>query len=134
MTIATLTDIDIALEITTNPKLRKRLLRAREDWLKSELEHARKKQMTSPYERTRSLLLTKQFLQRLSQTFAHVLPAEVMLEANWLLEHYPTLQDVETAHKASPDLFGPVPLFQRHVVNLDFLGILDAVAQAGERK
>jgi hypothetical protein len=134
MMIATLEDIDTALQLTTNLKLRKRLLRARADWLKSELEHARKKQMTSPYERTRSLWLTKQFLQRLSEEFAHVLPADVMLKANWLLEHYPTLQDIETAHKASPELFGPAPPFQWHIVNREILGILDAATQAGERK
>ena len=67
--------------------------------------------MTTPYERTRAILETKQFLQNLAQ--APQVPEAVNQASLKLLRHYPTLLNIETAHKALPDVFGPVPPFSR---------------------
>jgi hypothetical protein len=72
------------------------------------------KNMTTPYERTRAILETKQFLQDLAQVPKVLnVPKAVNQAALTLLRHYPTLLDIETAHKALPDVFGPVPPFSR---------------------
>jgi len=89
--------------------------------------------MTSPFERTRSLVLTKELLQRLSSLGFDTVPPSISAEAGRLLRDYPTLADIEAAHKAVPELYGPVPPFQRDIANPQILGILDA-AQAGERE
>jgi hypothetical protein len=65
--------------------------------------------MTTPYERTRALLQTREFLRR----YAALGDPEMRDKAKALLRHYPTLADVAAAHTASPDVFGPVPPFSR---------------------
>lgn len=70
--------------------------------------------MTLPFERTRSLVMTKEFLQRLldpKQTPR--VPRPVRGHAHMLLRHYPTLGDIELVHNALPNWFGPVPPFPR---------------------
>jgi len=69
---------------------------------------------------------TKAFLQKLSAPFVGVVPFEVMVEADALLQHFPTLAEIEIAHKANPDIFGPVPPFQRSIPNPEIQGIIDA--------
>lgn len=70
--------------------------------------------MTIPYERTRSLLETKQFLQELQNpTLTPRVPASVREHARALLRHYPSYSDVELVHKALPMFYGPVPPFSR---------------------
>jgi len=71
--------------------------------------------MTTPYLRTRALVECKQCLTELAD------PAraprdlgELQHIAQRLLQHYPTLLDIEAAHKAVPELYGPVPPFKRH--------------------
>lgn len=65
--------------------------------------------MTTPFERTRALVLTKDFLQRLSSLGDDVVPHEISVEAETLLRHYPGLADIEIAHLSCPIWFGPVP-------------------------
>lgn len=70
--------------------------------------------MTIPFERTRALVLTKEFLQALmdpNQTPR--VPRSVRGWAKGLLRHYPGLFEIELAHKALPDWYGPVPPFSR---------------------
>lgn len=90
--------------------------------------------MTTPYERTRALVLTKDFLRRLSSLGDDAVFIALAGEAEALLRHYPTLQEIEIAHRANPEVFGPSPPFQRVIQNPEILGILDAASQAGERE
>lgn len=83
--------------------------------------------MTVPFERTRSLILTYELLKRLQE------PRETPRVPRWLrghakalLKHFPTYGDIELAHKALPELFGPVPPFSRLSGNADTQGAIDA--------
>ena len=70
--------------------------------------------MTIPFERTRALIESRQLLMELENPARpprH--PVELQRIATWLLRHYPTLNDIEAAHKVLPDVFGPVPPFSR---------------------
>lgn len=87
--------------------------------------------MTTPYLRTRALVLTKEFLQRLSSLGDDAVPLALAAEAEALLKHYPTLQDIETAHKSNPEMFGPAPPFQRMPVNPEVQGAIDAAREVG---
>ena len=70
--------------------------------------------MTIPYERTRALIETKSFLLKLVDTKrVPRVPKSVRQHAEYLLRHYPSYEDIELAHKALPDYYGPVPPFQR---------------------
>ena len=70
--------------------------------------------MTIPFERTRALVECKRFLAELEDPArAPRDPGELRLIATWLLRHYPSLHDIDAAHSALPDLFGPVPPFSR---------------------
>ena len=70
--------------------------------------------MTIPYERTRALIETKSFLLNFVDTRRLPrVPKSVRQHAEYLLRHYPSYEDIELAHRALPDLYGPVPPFQR---------------------
>lgn len=88
--------------------------------------------MTTPYERTRALALTKELLQRLASFGFDTVPPSISAEADRLLRDYPTLLDIEAAHKSNPEIYGPVPPFQRVIQNQEIRGVLDA-AKSGER-
>ena len=88
--------------------------------------------MTTPYERTRALVQTKDFLRQLTSLGDDAIPLSMQVEAEALLQHYPTLQEIETAHKSNPEVYGPVPPFQRHIPNPEIQGVLNASAQAKE--
>jgi hypothetical protein len=90
--------------------------------------------MTTPYLRTRALVLTKEFLQRLSSLGDNAVPLSISAEAEALLKHYPTLLEIDAAHRASPEIFGPSPPFDRHTTNPEILGILDAASHAGDKE
>lgn len=63
--------------------------------------------MTTPYERTRAILQTKEFLQDLlSPRACPRVPHAVREEARRLLRHYPGAWEVELAHEAAPHLYG----------------------------
>ena len=70
--------------------------------------------MTIPFERTRALIETKSFLRKLLDTeLLPQVPDSLRQHAEYLLRHYPSYADIELAHRALPDLFGPVPPFQQ---------------------
>ena len=70
--------------------------------------------MTIPYERTRAILETRDFLRELQDPqLTPRVPASVREIARKLARHYPAYAEVELAHKALPHLFGPVPPFSR---------------------
>ena len=69
--------------------------------------------MTTPYERTRALVMTKDFLHRLSSLGDDVVLLGICVEAEALLRHYPALSLIELAHQSLPQFFGPVPPFSR---------------------
>lgn len=70
--------------------------------------------MTIPYERTRSILETRDFLRELQDPrLTPRVPASVREHARALLRHYPSYADIELAHKALPMVYGPVPPFSR---------------------
>lgn len=70
--------------------------------------------MTVPFERTRALVQTKQFLEAmLDPKQTPRTPRWMRGKAKALLRHYPNLAEIEMAHKALPDEYGPVPPFSR---------------------
>ena len=76
--------------------------------------NARGDKMTIPFERTRALVKTKEFLTELADPDrAPRYQAELQRIALTLLRHYPTYADIEQAHKVLPELYGPVPPFSR---------------------
>ena len=70
--------------------------------------------MTIPLERTCALIETKSFLLKLVDTKRLPrVPKSVRQHAECLLRHFPSYSDIDQAHKALPDIYGPVPSFQR---------------------
>lgn len=65
--------------------------------------------MTLPYERTRTLINTYEFLLRLSSPYVENgikrIPAEIRKEARWLMKHFPRPYDIHAAAKCAPDVF-----------------------------
>jgi hypothetical protein len=80
--------------------------------------------MTTPFERTRALVQTKNFLLRLSVLGAEVVPRAIAVEAEALLRHYPDFTHLELAHQALPMFFGPVPPFSRMSGTADVRGAI----------
>lgn len=73
--------------------------------------------MTEPHQRTRALLKTRVFLEQLScPADTPRVPSDVRAFAKQMLRNYPTNDDIETAHKALPNVFGPV--IQRQALGL----------------
>lgn len=68
--------------------------------------------MTTPHERTRSVIQTRDFLIELSRDTS--LPERVRRDAKFLLRHYPSQEDMLTASRIEEDtnsfsgLMGPV--------------------------
>ena len=90
--------------------------------------------MTIPFERTRAILHTKELLERLMDPKASPrVPRWVRGHARALLKHYPSLSDIELAHKALPHLYGPVPPFSRMSASPQTDAVMDA-SKAGESK
>ena len=72
--------------------------------------------MTIPFERTRAMIETKRFLLELTDPKVMPrVPRAIRGKAKSLLKHYPTYAEIEQAHKALPDTYGPVPPFSRLV-------------------
>lgn len=70
--------------------------------------------MTTPFERTRAMLQTKALLEAMMDPKESPrVPGWMRGKAKSLLRHYPGLADIEMAHKALPEKFGPVPPFSR---------------------
>jgi hypothetical protein len=65
--------------------------------------------MTTPDERTRAVLETREFLQELLDTLATPgCPEEIRLQARQLLRHYPRETELRLANLALPQYFGPI--------------------------
>jgi hypothetical protein len=68
--------------------------------------------MTMPYERTRSVILTRDFLVQLSRDKS--LPERICHDAKYLLRHYPTRDDmvaagnIEEQTNSLAGLLGPI--------------------------
>ncbi|WP_370530020.1 MULTISPECIES: BPSL0761 family protein [Ramlibacter] len=85
--------------------------------------------MSSPYQRTRALVQTKELLRVLEDAVALPgVPDAVRQHAAAVLKHFPTLGDLQRVHEALPNLFGPPPPFSRMRGNPQ----TDAVIAAGE--
>ena len=64
-------------------------------------------EMTTPYERTRAVVQTRELLERLLDPKATPrVPHWLRGQAESLLRHYPTYADIERVHREVPDLFG----------------------------
>ncbi|WP_323744842.1 BPSL0761 family protein [Noviherbaspirillum soli] len=65
--------------------------------------------MTTPFERTRAVLKTREFLCALAHhpTRTPGVPEAVRQQAVTLLRHYPGTGDMSLAHGAIPNWFGP---------------------------
>jgi len=92
--------------------------------------------MTMPSERTRSVLQTKEFLQRvLSAEMTPEVFMRLKSEARALLRHYPSTIDMHLAHLACPQWFGATlerkgPMPPDDVVRL--IGDLDSGSYDGQ--
>jgi hypothetical protein len=63
--------------------------------------------VTTPYERTRAILHTRDFLvELLSAVQTPHVPEAVRSEARRLLRHYPGPMELDLAHRALPMFFG----------------------------
>lgn len=81
--------------------------------------------MTTPYERTRALVQTRNFLQRLASLGEDAIPISLLNEAEALLRHYPQLAKIELVHKALPMFFGSVTPYTRLAGTADVQGTID---------
>lgn len=62
--------------------------------------------MTTPRERTRALIWTREFLRELAHGEASKLPPEELrAQSRALLRHFPLTGDIHLAHLALPDWF-----------------------------
>lgn len=69
--------------------------------------------MTLPFERTRAMHDVRLFLLDLADpVLMPRVPRALRGKAISLLKHYPMHADIEQAHKALPNCFGPVPPFR----------------------
>ena len=63
--------------------------------------------MTTPYERTRTVIQTREFLQWMLKADQSDASEKVKQEARRLLRHYPSDADLRDAERAVPDVWGP---------------------------
>lgn len=64
--------------------------------------------MTMPHERTRAVICAREFLRELADpTVTPGLPVAIRSRAQTLLRHYPSPMDMQLAHLACPQWFGP---------------------------
>lgn len=64
--------------------------------------------MTMPYERSRAVIQTADFLLKLASPYGggyKRVPTEVRMAARRLLRHYPRVYDLHAAAKAAPEIF-----------------------------
>jgi hypothetical protein len=64
--------------------------------------------MTTPHERTRTVVQTREFLEKLASDDAPGTHHEVQAEAIRLFRHYPLDFDLERSSTALPDVWGPL--------------------------
>lgn len=86
---------------------------------------------TSPYLRTKALMQTKEFLWALADPVnASMVSQQVRDHAQVLLQHFPTLLEIQGIHEAMPELLGPVPPFSRVQGNSQTVGVIQAIQDA----
>lgn len=78
--------------------------------------------MTTPHQRTRSVLQTRPFLARLAQDGD--VPRAVQDEARRLLRHYPETWHLSRAHERVPDDWGSVEAVKEEGAGLSGGGLL----------
>lgn len=79
---------------------------------------------TTPFLRTKALMQTKELLQHLAGEQDGA-PACLMARARELLQHYPSLLDIDALHRAAPEVLGPPPPFSRLSGSGDVQGVID---------
>jgi len=88
--------------------------------------------MTVPFERTCALIGAKEFLESmLDPKQTPRTPRWMRGRAKALLRHYPGLCEIEMAHKALPDEFGPVPPISRLSASFSARGVIAATKDGG---
>jgi len=91
--------------------------------------------VTIPFERTSSLIMTKEFLLRLQDPKQTPrVPRWIRGHAKALLKHYPTYADVEQAHRSLPETYGPVPPFSRLSGSNEVRNIVDVAKDKNSKK
>ena len=88
--------------------------------------------MTVPSERTRALVRDKGFLAAMmdpKQTPRT--PRWMRGQAKAILRHYPSLAEIDMAHKALPNTFGPVPSYSPLNRAQSTLGAIDTTNEGG---
>lgn len=65
--------------------------------------------MTLPYERTRAVIETRKFLEKLESD--ETLPESVRKHAQWLLRHYPSEQEVLLTGQLQEQSAQPISVF-----------------------
>lgn len=89
--------------------------------------------MSTPYLRTKALVQTKELLWALSEpTTSWDIPLAVQEAAHRLLQHYPTLVELQRIHEAMPELLGPVPPFSRLAGNPTTVSVIEATRDASK--
>lgn len=89
--------------------------------------------MTTPTDRTRALLQTKQFLRELTdKTDMPRVPQSVRDIARRLIKHYPTYADIARAHEAMPERYAPLPLHWHRPGHPQTVGAIDATRDSEE--
>lgn len=69
--------------------------------------------MSLPTKRTRALIETRHFLEKLSFGQTDDVPLVLRGQSQGLLQHFPTDSDLQLVHQAIPAILGPVPWLQR---------------------
>ncbi len=89
--------------------------------------------MTTPTDRTRALVQTKQFLGELTdKTDMPRVPQSVRDIARRLIKHYPTYADIARAHEAMPEQYAPLPLHWHRPGHPQTGGAFDATRDGEE--
>ena len=88
--------------------------------------------MTTPFERTRSLIRTRELLKSLQDPWETPrVPKWLRDEARVLLRHFPDDSSIELASKALPHLVGPVACFGRASSTDEVQGVVAVSAASG---
>ncbi len=86
--------------------------------------------MATPYLRTKALVQAKTFLWELTEAESHNVPLAIREAAHRILQHFPTLLEIQRIHETLPDLLGPVPPFSRLSGNPETVNVIDAARDA----
>lgn len=89
--------------------------------------------MSIPFERTRAILETRAFLERLlDPKETPRVPRTIRGQAKAMFRHYPSSYEIELVHKALPMFYGPIPPFSRFRGSADTDGVIQASTKKGK--